>query len=1207
MALRLYWNHIVLNLLLNRLWGVAWLMIAMASLAAGAERPNVVLIMVDDLGFSDLGFHGGEIATPNLDALAAGGVRFSQFYNTGRCCPTRASLMTGLHPHQTGIGHMTNPPGQTVHDLGVPGYRGFINDQCVTIAEVLRAAGYATLMTGKWHLGFDQRECWPLQRGFDRYYGCIAGATRYFQPVQPRGMMLDNTPLEQPEGTTDEAFYTTDAFTDYAIRFLAEHQVGERQEDPFFLYLAYTAPHWPLQAFEDDIAKYRGRYADGWEQLRQRRYKRQIELGLIDPAWPLSPPSPGIASWESLDEAKRDEMDLKMAVFAAMVDRVDQNIGKLVKHLKESGQFENTLILFLSDNGACQEGGVLGRGEFHDVQRRNLENDNSYGEAWANAGSTPFRLYKHFLHEGGSATPFVMHWPARIRPRQDWYSSPAQLIDVLPTLIDLAGAVYPQTRGDQSVPPLEGVSLRPALDGLPLERSRPLFLEHENNAAIRDGDWKLVGRNVALREGVDASKWELYNLREDRTELNNLATAMPDKVRELADQWNAWAQRVGVYPKGEDRQAKAPAVAGRELTITARIRHQRPHGVVLAHGGVRFGYSLHFVDGRPAFSVRNRGKLTELVAEQAIRGPVELRAVLTEKTMSISVDGALVAEQPSPGLLAEQPIIGLSTGSDAGDPVGNYPRTNRFNGRVLSADVLATEPAAPPLPAAQPETGGEQPASDGPQVADPQAGLRSAPKPSDPPNVKAERPNVLLLLVDDLKPVLGCYGDTHAQTPHIDRLAARAMRFEWAYCNQAICAPSRFNLMLGSHSTSTGLYGLGSPLRQVLPDAVTLPQHFAVHGGYRTESIGKVFHIGHGNRGDQQSFVVEPYVDQVIEYNDPSSTGGELTREEALFTNQQLGRIGQLPRGAAFESPDVADEAYADGRVARETIRRLQAAKQRRESEQTPFFIACGFVRPHLPFSVPKRYWDRYDPQTLPLPEFEAAPNGAPAVAVKRGGEIVAYKPVPERGELPEELKRRLIHGYYASTSFVDAQIGKVLDELERLQLSDSTIVVLWGDHGYHLGDLGIWTKHTNYEQANRIPLLIAAPGVTRPGTVTEQIAETVDLYPTLAELAGLPSPTGPQPIDGKSLVPVLQDPAQRIRDHAYHAFPRGRKLGRAIRTERYRLVQWEGEGQSDIELELYDYQTDPLERQNLATQQPQIVEQLQRILACYPKPAVPN
>ena len=467
----------------------------------------------------------------------------------------------------------------------------------------------------------------------------------------------------------------------------------------------------------------------------------------------------------------------------------------------------------------------------------------------------------------------------------------------------------------------------------------------------------------------------------------------------------------------------------------------------------------------------------------------------------------------------------------------------------------------------------------------------------------ADKPNVLLILVDDLKPTLGCYGDELAKTPNIDALAARGTRFDLAYCNQAVCAPSRFTLMLGSHSTSTGLYGLGSALRAALPDAVTLPQHFQKHG-YRTESLGKIFHIGHGNLGDPESFSVDHFKEKVIEYVDPSSKpDGKLTREEAMFQNVEApaGGMNSLPRGAAFESPEVADEAYADGRVAAETIRRLEAAKLRDQ----PFFIAVGFARPHLPFSAPKKYWDLYDPARFELAASTDLPAGSPPVAHKRGGEIRNYFPVPDKGDpaqIDTELARKLIHGYYASTSFVDAQIGQVLGALESRGLAKNTLVVLWGDHGFHLGDLGIWTKHTNYEQANRIPLIFAGPGILS-GQATQQLAESVDVFPTLAELAGLPQPEGPQPIDGLSLAPVLADSSARVRDHAFHAYPK-KKMGRAIRTARYRLVEWKNPGAAadTAQLELYDYQTDPSETKNLAPEKPDVVAELRAILATYPE-----
>jgi iduronate 2-sulfatase len=387
------------------------------------------------------------------------------------------------------------------------------------------------------------------------------------------------------------------------------------------------------------------------------------------------------------------------------------------------------------------------------------------------------------------------------------------------------------------------------------------------------------------------------------------------------------------------------------------------------------------------------------------------------------------------------------------------------------------------------------------------------------------------------------------------------------------------------------------------PDAVTMPQHFMRHG-WRAEAIGKVLHTGHGNHDDDASWSVPPRHEKVVEYLDPkNSADGRLTREEAYFTNQKLGSIGQLPRGAAWEIADVADLSYADGRIAEEGIRRLQAAAARKDPT---FFLTLGFVKPHLPLTAPKRYWDLHDPKAFPLAPDTRDPVGAPRYAGKRGGEIVNYDPLTVENLREETVQRNLIHGYYACVSFVDAQIGRVLDELDRLHLADNTLIVLWGDHGWHLGDHGYWTKHTNYEQANRIPLVIVAPGLARPGGVSRQLAETVDIFPTLAALAGLPVPTGPQPIDGVSLVPVLRDPDVTLRDHAYHCFPRGDRMGRAIRTDRYRMVEWKvsGADAASAEIELYDYQLDPGESRNLAADRPEVIAELRAILSRHPEAA---
>lgn len=515
------------------------------------ETPNIVLIMVDDMGFSDLGCYGGEIETPNIDRLAADGVRFANFYNASRCCPTRASLMTGLHPHLSGIGHLTNPPPpkESAHDAGpeFPNYRGFLNRNCATIAELLNPAGYATFIAGKWHLGGDKQEYWPLQRGFDHFYGCLSGATRFFHPVEPRHMTQDNTYQVESKSTTDRPFYTTDAFTDHAIRFITQEK--NEKDRPFFLYLAYTAPHWPHQAHEEDITKYRGKYMQGWDVIRQKRYEKQITLGLIKPEWKLSPRPKDVPVWSSLSMQKKKELDMRMAVYAAMIDRVDQNIGKLVQTLKQENKFENTLIVFLSDNGACAEGPTLGRGAIMDREKRNQQHSNNYGSAWAHVSSTPFRLYKHYTHEGGAATPFFMHWPGHVKLQKDWYRSPAQVIDVVPTLLRVAGAGYPRLAHGNRLPPLRGVSLTPAFEGEPLQRTRPMFSEHEDNAFMMDNDWKLVGRGVSTHNGPKAENWELYHLANDRTELHDLASAHPDKLKTMAEKWLEWAREDKVYPK----------------------------------------------------------------------------------------------------------------------------------------------------------------------------------------------------------------------------------------------------------------------------------------------------------------------------------------------------------------------------------------------------------------------------------------------------------------------------------------------------------------------------------------------------------------------------------------------------------------------------------------------------------------------------------
>jgi arylsulfatase A-like enzyme len=494
------------------------------------DRPNVIIVLVDDMGFSDLGCFGGEIETPHIDRLAEDGLRFTQFYNSGRCCPTRASLMTGLHPHQVGIGHMTAPPSKP---LGFEGpYQGYLNGDCVTIAQVLHGAGYHTLMTGKWHLGSDRNECWPLQRGFDRYFGGLSGAFNYFKPEGDRGLSYGNEPFK-PE----DDFYATDIFTDYACQFISD--AVETDDKPFFLYLAYNAPHWPLNSKWQEFQKYKGRYQNGWEALMKSRLEKQIAIGLFDEA---VVPAPHVGpSWESLSASQREDLDSIMAAYAGCIDSIDQNVGKLTGHLRQLDKLDNTVIFFLSDNGACQEGGVLGNGSAEMVKNPPPGTAGvRTGLAWANACNTPFRLYKHFLHEGGACTPMIAHWPSGIEPprRNTFVREFAYLPDFMATCIELAGAEYPA-----DVPPCQGVSIVPLLKGnsQPIHAD-PIYWEHEGNAAMRWGDWKLV------REYE--KPWELYNVADDRTEMNDLAATEVAKRDAMTGMWKTWATETGVaFPK----------------------------------------------------------------------------------------------------------------------------------------------------------------------------------------------------------------------------------------------------------------------------------------------------------------------------------------------------------------------------------------------------------------------------------------------------------------------------------------------------------------------------------------------------------------------------------------------------------------------------------------------------------------------------------
>jgi arylsulfatase A-like enzyme len=506
--------------------------------ASADSRPNIVVILADDLGFSDIGCYGSEIPTPNIDRLARQGLRFTQFYNTSRCCPTRASLLTGLYQHQAGMGMMMTE-GAAHFDFGVDGYRGHLNRNCVTIAEVLRTAGYHTYMTGKWHLGGEDRDDRPVQRGFEKFYGSLSGAFSYFKPQGDRRLMLNNDDLPAPDPKT---YYTTDAFTDQAIQFID----ADKDHAPFFLYLAYNAPHWPLHAKPADIAKFEGKYREGWDALRAARLRRQIEMGLFPKSQRLALRDEHVRPWAELTEQEKKESDYRMAVYAAQVHAMDYNVGKLVAYLERAGKFENTLIVFMSDNGACAEPyAELGGGAFEDINNAEKWGAISYGRGWANLSNTPFREYKNNPQEGGIAAPLVISWPKGIAAaaNNSLQRGLAHITDFMPTFVEAAGAKYPAQARGELIHPMVGQSLVGILRGHGRPEPEFLFFEHSNNCAVRSGNWKAVARYGEF-------KWQLYEMESDRLEERNVATEHPEIVARLAEAWRRWALRAKVAPKG---------------------------------------------------------------------------------------------------------------------------------------------------------------------------------------------------------------------------------------------------------------------------------------------------------------------------------------------------------------------------------------------------------------------------------------------------------------------------------------------------------------------------------------------------------------------------------------------------------------------------------------------------------------------------------
>ena len=522
--------------------------------AAETKRPNIVVMFADDMGFSDLGCYGSEIETPNIDRLAGSGIRFSHFRNTARCCPSRASLLTGLYAHQAGVGHMVNPRPS------LPAYQGDLNRNCVTVAQVLKESGYQTMMAGKWHVtpANGKQHNWPLQRGFDKYYGIIAGAASYYRPA---ALTRDNTPIEA-EGND---YYLTDAIGQNSVKYIEE---AAKKPEPFFLYTAFTSPHWPLHAFETDIDRHKGRYKYGWDALRAERHTRQVKMGLVDPKWGLTPRDEDVPAWK--DAPDKEWHQRRMEVYAAQIDRMDRNVGAILDTLKRTGQDRNTLVMLLADNGGCAEelpsdrlnnsspkqardGRAMRPGNTPGVMPGAEDTFGSYGIGWANASNTPFRRYKHWVHEGGIATPMIASWPGHVAKPGSITHENGHIIDLMATCVDVAGAKYPGGSGT-TIPPMEGRSLAPALAGKKIARNDAFYWEHEGNRAVIDGKYKVVSKFP--------NQWELYNLEADRCEMKDLSKTETARLATMAGRYDGWAKRCGVLPWDEVRKIKAVDAGG---------------------------------------------------------------------------------------------------------------------------------------------------------------------------------------------------------------------------------------------------------------------------------------------------------------------------------------------------------------------------------------------------------------------------------------------------------------------------------------------------------------------------------------------------------------------------------------------------------------------------------------------------------------------
>ncbi|MDY3555165.1 sulfatase-like hydrolase/transferase [Gemmata sp. JC717] len=949
---------------------------------SATQKPNVLLILADDLGFSDLGSYGGEIDTPNLDALAKNGLRFTQFYNTARCWPTRGSILTGYYAQQ--IRRDTVP--------GVPsGNQGTRPAWAKLLPELIEPHGYVSYHSGKWHV-----DGLPLKNGFTHSYS-LNDHDRHFAPKKHTE---DDKQL--PAADPKEGYYSSTAIADYAIKQLTGH-FEKHPTKPFFEFVAFTAPHFPVQAPAADVAKYRKKYLAGWDELREARWKRMKGLGLGDTLPPierdLGPPyafpeaikklGPNELNrplaWKDLTAEQKAFQADKMAVHAAMVDRMDREIGRILDVLKKAKQFDNTLVVFLSDNGASAE--IMVRGDGHDPHAECGTGATflSIGPGWSILCNTPFRRHKTWVHEGGIHTPLIAHWPNGINAKGELRATPGHVADVVPTVLELAaGKLVTAPAGGG--PDFAGRSLVPAFAKNGTVQRGSLWWQHEGNRALRVGDFKIVAA------GKDA-EWELYDLKADPTETKNIANEKPEKVRELAA---AWQKEAETY------------------------------------------YALAKKDAAPA-------------------------------------------------------------------------------------------------------------------------------KTNTPPAKKSKQPNVLFIAVDDLNHWVGHLGrNKQTKTPNIDRLAKMGVTFTHAYCAAPVCNPSRAALMSGLRPGSTGVYDNGQNWRPVIGKELTLTTQF-LNAGYNVYGTGKIYHANVHRDGEWTDYFVG---------------GKEKTTPHPDSKDDGVGGIKFRP---LTDDSKLPDESIVDYGI-----------KQLQSKHEKPFFLAVGLHKPHMPWNVPKKYYDLF-----PLDQIELPPTQKDDLKDVPAGGLKMAKADGDHATMVKSGRwKEAVQGYLATIAYCDAQIGRLLDAYDKSPAKEETIIVFWGDHGWHLGEKEHWRKFALWEEATRMPYIWVAPGVTTPGGVCDRTVDLMSVYPTLC---GLCAVAKPKHVEGEDLLPLLRDPRAKWERPAVTTFHLN---NHAVRTDRWRYIRYADGGE-----ELYDHTKDPYEWTNVARDAKfaDVKQELMKLLPTTNRPELPR